>query len=460
MPHVKNLRNYSGYFYTIDPFFSDENFLTKLNNRTSGIAGPILVDGAKRDQTVWAGDMGVSLPTGFVSTNDLFPARNSLSTSLSLQDPTTGALPFAGPPVYGYVSDTYHAWTLLGAYNYYLYSGDITWLRTSWNNYTKAVAYLANKVDSSGLLDVTGIEDWGRLWQGDYNSEANAIYYKASSWLLHVVELAGYMNDSSLAATYANNASALKAMFNEKFWLSSAGMYRNNLTSTMCPQDANLFAVLFSLTTSAEQASSVSEGLTKKWGAYGSVSPELPETVAPFIGSFEIQAHFLSGNDARAMELLHLEWGYMLYTPLSVQSTLLEGYTSNGSLYYRSYDGYNYDPSYTSHSHGWSTGPTYAFTFYVLGLTLTSPMGQTWSVAPHTSGLSFAQGGFETPLGWFGVEWKSTGNSFTIARTMPEGTSGVVVLPITGTITLDGNAVQQTGMLSIDGGNHTVSVQE
>lgn len=34
------------------------------------------------------------------------------------------------------------------------------------------------------------------------------------------------------------------------------------------------------------------------------------------------------------MDLLHREWGYMLYTPLSVQSTLLEGFTANGSLRY------------------------------------------------------------------------------------------------------------------------------
>ena len=32
------------------------------------------------------------------------------------------------------------------------------------------------------------------------------------------------------------------------------------------------------------------------------------------------------------MDLLRREWGYMLYTNLSVQSTLLEGYTANGSI--------------------------------------------------------------------------------------------------------------------------------
>ena len=31
----------------------------------------MLVDGAKRDRSVWPGDLGVSLPTEYVSTDDL-----------------------------------------------------------------------------------------------------------------------------------------------------------------------------------------------------------------------------------------------------------------------------------------------------------------------------------------------------------------------------------------------------
>ena len=49
-------------------------------------------------------------------------------------------------------------------------------------------------------------------------------------------------------------------------------------------------------------------------------------------GDPQLQAHFASRNDERAMDLLRREWGYMLYTNLSVQSTLLEGFTANGSL--------------------------------------------------------------------------------------------------------------------------------
>lgn len=45
------------------------------------------------------GDMGISVPTQFVSTNDLLPTKNALSTMFAAQNPTTGALPESGPPL-------------------------------------------------------------------------------------------------------------------------------------------------------------------------------------------------------------------------------------------------------------------------------------------------------------------------------------------------------------------------
>lgn len=96
------------------------------------------------------------------------------------------------------------------------------------------------------------------------------------------------MNQTSLAQAWISNATSLKAAFNNAFWLPSAGMYRDNQTTTLCPQDANSIAVLYNLTTSAAQANSVSEGLTRNWNDLGAVAPELPDTIAPFIGSLEV----------------------------------------------------------------------------------------------------------------------------------------------------------------------------
>lgn len=67
-------------------------------------------------------------------------------------------------------------------------------------------------------------------------------------------------------------------------------MYRDNSTTTLCPQDANSMAILFNLTTSAEHADSVSAGLTQNWNNLGAIAPELPDTISPFIGGLEVRA--------------------------------------------------------------------------------------------------------------------------------------------------------------------------
>lgn len=122
--------------------------------------------------------MGVAVPTQFVSTNDLIPSRNSLATMFSAMNPETGALPMAGPPLNILDSDPYHMWTLIGTHTYVLYTGDVDWLQTVWTNYTRAVAYVVNKVDSSGLMNVTGPIDWGRQGGGDHSSAGNTLLYR------------------------------------------------------------------------------------------------------------------------------------------------------------------------------------------------------------------------------------------------------------------------------------------
>ncbi|KAK0200614.1 Six-hairpin glycosidase [Desarmillaria ectypa] len=481
MPHVEDLRAYTGYFSASDPVFHDKYFLTKVwyagaytvqtntvpldtgrqllftcastgwfNNGTLGVGGPILIDG------IWPGNIAISAPAQFVLTFNLIPTRSWLSTMFASMNPETGALPYAGPPLGLYLqgSETYHAWTLIGTHNYYLYSGDDDWLSMVWTNYTRAVAFLEGKVDSTGLMNITGIRDWGRLGAGGYNAEGNAILYKV---LLTASDLASYIGDDSLSATWGANATALKAKYNEAFWVEDAGMYRDNMMTTLCLQDANSLAVLYNLTVSDDQKVVVSEGLERNLNNLGPVSPELPDTISPFISGFELQAHFEAGQDDRALDLLRWEWGYMLYANPSVQSTLLEGFTANGSLWYRSDNGNNSDPSFTSHAHGWSAGPTSALTFDDLGLTVTLARSATWSMNPHINGrLPGAEGGFETSLGWFGVRWILQNNQFFMEIDTPEGNNGRVKPPSQGSVVVVD--VGMEGELTLNGGKHSIAI--
>jgi hypothetical protein len=55
------------------------------NNATLGPGSTILVDGAKRDRAVWPGDMGIAVPSTFVSTGDLESVRNALQVMFDYQ---------------------------------------------------------------------------------------------------------------------------------------------------------------------------------------------------------------------------------------------------------------------------------------------------------------------------------------------------------------------------------------
>ncbi|KAJ7328778.1 glycoside hydrolase family 78 protein [Mycena albidolilacea] len=486
MPHWDDLRAYPGYFYAPDPGFHDVDFLTKLwyagaytvqtntidshqarqnvatgwSNDASGgpVEGPILVDGAKRDRNIWPGDCGISTHTELVALNDLLPTKNSLTVMFTTQDPTTGALAYSGPPINAQGSDTYIAWSLIGTHNYYLYTGDLDFVQKVWANYTKAVSFLESQVDETGLADVPVAlqNDWGRDGGAGHNSVFNALLYRT---LVTASDLATQVGDTALASAYLANSTLIKAAYNALLWDSSAGMFRDNdALDSIHPQDGNSLAVLFNLTTSPTQNSAISQGLTQYWTPIGPLSPELADTIIPFVGGFEVQAHFIAGEGERAIELLEKEWGYMLYTNLSVQSTLLEGFTANGSLGYRAAAGYDNDLSYTSHAHGWSTGPTPALTFHLLGIQLTSAQGATWSIAPVLSGLPSAEGGLSTGLGFFGVKWAVDGDTLTLTVQVPAGTEGVVTLPGSGPLTVNkSRLLSSSNSVELKGGNHTIA---
>ena len=105
-------------------------------------------------------------------------------------------------------------------------------------------------------------------------------------------ELASLVNDASLTEGWSANATALKQVFNNAFWSEELGMYTDNATTTLTPRDANSLAILFNLTLTPNQTSSISEGLTKNWNEFGAVAPEVPDTIAPFVGGFEVRSAF------------------------------------------------------------------------------------------------------------------------------------------------------------------------
>lgn len=495
-PTWSNLRAYQGYFYSNDELLNriwyagaytlqtnsvpintgrQVPFVVKgwANNGTLGTSGDsVIVDGAKRDRAVWPGDMGIAAGSSFVSIGDLSSIKNALQTMYDNQDSTTGAFPEAGPPLLQKGSDTYHMWSMIGTYNYLLYSNDTSFLLQNWSKYLKAMNFIYGKVGSSGLLNVTGIRDWARWQQGFNNSEANMILYHT---LLTGADLSTYAGDTTgLNATWTTRASNLKTAINKYCYDNPYGAFKDNATATtLHPQDANSMAILFTVVDSPAKAQTISKNLLKNWTPIGAVTPELPGNISPFISGFEIAAHFSIGQTDRALDLIRRCWGWYANNPNGTQSTVIEGYLQNGTFGYRSSRGYAYDASYVSHSHGWSAGPTASLTTYVLGLSILSPAGATWKVAPQFGDLKSAEGGFTTSLGKYQVSWKLVGGGYTLEYDAPHGTTGQVYLPVLTqgqfpTITIDGDRVpasmkpQIEGsavVLNSQGGKHAIVVK-
>ncbi|ACU74133.1 alpha-L-rhamnosidase [Catenulispora acidiphila DSM 44928] len=403
------------------------------NNGVVGTGTEVLTDGAKRDRSVWPGDMGVSTTTAYVSTDDMLGVRNSLTTMYQNQK-TTGELPYGGPEFSFYGSDTYHTWTLVGTYMYYLYTSDKAWLDSIWSKYQLGMTFITAKIDSSNLLNVTNTNDWARGDQTGENIEANALLYQA---LTTGAKLATAEGNSSLAATYASKAASLKTAVNAKLWDVSVGAYKDNPGSTLYPQDGNSLAVWYGLT-SASQATAIMAHLRGNWNSLGAQAPEFNNNLSPFAGSMELYAHFTAGDDVNALNLIRDEWGYMLASPIGTASTFWEGYSNNGTLT-------AYSSPFTSLAHGWSTGPTGALTTDVLGISPTAPSGGTYQVVPHPGDLTHVEGTLTVASGkqiHAVYNHGSAGDfSLQVDSSTNAGSTGVIAVPTWGqsrTVTVNG----------------------
>jgi hypothetical protein len=247
-------------------------------------------------------------------------------------------------------------------------------------------------------------------------------------------------SDSGTSSSLIKQANALKDAINTNLYDDSHGAFRDNFTRTILyPQDANSMAILFNATY-PNRTTSISDRLREEWTDIGPISPELPDNISPFITSFELQGHFTLRKTNRALNLLRRTWGWYINNPNGTESTLIEGYRADGSFGYRAERGYMREPSYVSHAHGWSAGPTSALTNFVAGLSPTDLLGSKWKIAPQLGDLSYAEAGFTTSLGKFRVAWQRVDarpNSTTfrdfagydVQIETPLGTEGEVVLP-------------------------------
>jgi hypothetical protein len=447
------------------------------SNATTCSQSSTILDGAKRDRRPWSGDLTTENRTMFASLGYGPGASEVIKNTLG----QFGSSPQANGPICGQISNwinyptsgvscsfyspTYSMYWSRGLQQYYLYSGDIAFAEAQYQHMKNELAFDRNSWNATtGLTNADG-RDWdfydgSKCGAGCAAAATNMLYYDdlaGAAWLAQQLAQNDPTNANAStwtadAATWSQQAADLKTAINSQLFNAGKGVYQLSTAdfgahaATSVPQDANSQAIVFGVAPSDKVSGILAYLKSNLWGTFGP-QPYSPDaafatTISPFISGFELDARFTSGDTAGALALTRLMWAQMadpngpFYT-----GTLWERLGQNG----------NVESSNASQAHGWASAPVFAFTDYLLGVKPTSPGFKTWTIAPQTGDLSWAQGNVPVPgADPISSRWQmdDAGKTFVLTMSAPTGTTGTVSLPELGaspTIARDGVVVWAGG---------------
>jgi alpha-L-rhamnosidase len=428
-------------------------------------ATPQLIDGAKRDRTVWSGDISVEAPTLFYTTAQSDAVAGSIrllgsyqlsngevSTNHSPQDPliSGAADPYGSASFY---STQYSMYFVEILHEYYLYTGDASLLNQQWSAAQGELAYLLTLVDSNGLISVnaSNAQDWLPNFASPVVGEVtatNMLYYQV---LVDAADLATSLGQTSTAASYAQRAAALKQSINAHLYNAGNGFYGMSASAmSAIAQDANSLAVLTGVAPQGSAATilgTLAQGLANQYGRLAfSANSGRTAVVSPFASNMEVRARFASGDTAGALNLISTLWGNMVANGDYFTGTTWEALGTNGLPV----------SSQTSLAHGWSSGATSAMSRYVLGVRPVAPGYKQWLVKPQPGNLQWAVGTVPTPAGAISVKWgRANSSTFQMDVTVPAGTSGCIAIPAGGVVKVNGTVTPTTTSSTLDPGSVT-----
>lgn len=432
-----------------------------LNDFTvPGNSLPLILDGAKRDRAVWEGDLSVAGPTVYYSSNATDYIKDSLELlgSYQLQSGfVTGALsPNTALNTSGLLpgqtttySASYSMYWVTNLADYYLYTGDSSFINQEWSAIASELAWNAQQVNSQGLFvtDSNDGDDWHYYDGAQIGAIAsfNMLYYQTLKAGAVLATAAGHADQ---ATTYQAQANTLKNAINQYLFNTTTGAYNISTTQTgAVPQDANALAVLYSVAPSS-QANGILSSMTQNLKSpYGELDVSQPSSnggytqlISPFISSYDLWARFQSGDTTDAMNLLTNEWGHMATTTTGPSGTDWEQMAVDGTI-----GGGN-----VSAEHGWSTGSTTALSEYVLGVSPVQPGYQSWQIKPQPGTQPWAEGQVPTPHGTIAVQWgqNAVSQQFELQAQVPASTSGTIAIPIANaqaTVVVNNSTVWSSG---------------
>ncbi len=360
------------------------------------------VDGIKRDRWTWSGDAIQSYLMNYYLRWDNDCVRRTIR-QLRGKDPVTAHI--------NTIMDYTFYW-FKSVYDYYLYTGDCTFVREIYPRMQTLMEYVLGRTNADGLAEGRN-DDWIFVDWVDFPMRKRGtlcfeqiLFAKA----LETMQLcACTLRDNPLAEPpqgsltteqYAEDAqrfaclaAEVRSKLKPLFWDDKRQAFMHSIEeeglNRQITKFPNMFAILYGFLSDTDR-----EAVTHSV----MLNPEVDRITTPYMRFYELEAWCEMGLHNQVMHDIRDYWGGMLR----------EGATSF-------WEKYNPDEQGTQHltmygrpygkslCHAWGASPVYLLGKYFLGVQPTTPGYATYTVTPHLGDLEWIEGRVPTPFGFVHV---------------------------------------------------------
>jgi alpha-L-rhamnosidase len=338
------------------------------------------IDGIKRDRWVWSGDAYQSYLMNYYLYFDSASVTRTLA-ALRGKDPVTSHI--------NTIMDYTFYW-FLGIYDYYMYTGDKTFIRAYYPRMHSLIDYCLGRRNKNGMMEGLSGDwvyiDWAPLEKKGEVSFEQLLFCRC----LETVKLcAEIMNDSAGAKKYEELASEMRKKLIPAFWNNEKGAFIHNRVnekqSDKVTRYTNMFAIFFGYLDD-EKKQAVKKNVL--------LNDNVQKITTPYMRFYELEALCAMGEHNYVTREIKDYWGGMLNAGAT---SFWEKYdpTESGTQHYAMY-GRQFGKSLC---HAWGASPIYLLGKYYLGVKPTSPGYETYTIEPVLGGLEWMEGTVPAPDG-------------------------------------------------------------
>ncbi len=359
----------------INRIYDVAKYTFELNTRE------FFIDGIKRDRWIWSGDAYQSYLMNYYLYFDNETVKRT-TYALRGKDPVTGHI--------NTIMDYTFFW-FLGIYDYYLYTGDTSFIAQNYDRMKTLMDYVLARRNKDGLMEwMSG--DWIFIDWAEGLSKKGEVSFEQLLFTRSLETMAlcaSIANDKDAAARYNTLADDMRTKLFSIYWNDTKqalvhsridGKQTDNVT-----RYANMFGIFFNYFNEAQK-----QGVKQ----HVLLNDSIQKITTPYMRFYELEALCAMGEQPYVLQQMKSYWGGMLNLGAT---SFWEEYNpdKNGAEHLAMY-GRKFGKSLC---HAWGASPIYLLGKYYLGVSPTQPGYQTYTIQPQLGGLQWMQGKVPTPNG-------------------------------------------------------------